>query len=132
MTTAFEYYHFGGDSTADQYDGIDVRGEVIMLSRNIKIIADATENDWGCAIVNTDRVEFDKTVRIGRLVLDNVEIYGGGQEDTLKAAIRYESTTLAVDINKVVDTVVWGGNGKKLLIKASKNIEITDSVFLGA
>jgi len=41
LTTAFSYYHFGGDSTADQYNGIDVRGEVIMLSRNIKIIGDA-------------------------------------------------------------------------------------------
>jgi len=81
--------------------------------------------------VNTDRVEFDKTVRIGRLVLDNVEVYRGGQEDTYKAAIRYEQTTRAVDINRVVNSVVWGGNAKNLLIKASRNIEVTDSTFLG-
>jgi hypothetical protein len=130
LTTAFEHYHFGGDSTADQYSGIDVRGEVIMLSRNIKVIGDDT-NDWGCAMVVSDRVEFDKTVRIGRLVLENVEVYRGGQEDTFKAAIRYELATLAQDINRVVGCSVWGGNGKNLYIKSSKNIEVTDSTFLG-
>ena len=31
-----DYYHYGeGASTADEYNGIDVRGEVLLLSRNI-------------------------------------------------------------------------------------------------
>lgn len=77
LKSAFLYYHFGGDSTASKYNGVDVRGEVILLSRNIKVIGD-NSNDWGCAIVTADRTEFDKTVRIGRMVLDNVEVYRCG------------------------------------------------------
>lgn len=33
-----EYYHYGREeSTADLYNGLDIRGEVILLSRNVKI-----------------------------------------------------------------------------------------------
>ena len=33
-----KYYHYGSiESTAKKYNGIDIRGEVLLLSRNIKI-----------------------------------------------------------------------------------------------
>lgn len=42
-----EWYHFGADaSTADLYNGMDLRGEVLSLSRNIKIIGTEVD-DWG-------------------------------------------------------------------------------------
>ena len=41
-------FHFGKlESTGPQYSGVDMRGEVVMLSRNIKIIGNDTEA-WGC------------------------------------------------------------------------------------
>ena len=132
LKSAFLYYHYGGDSTGiKKYKGVDVRGEVILLSRNIKVIGDSS-NDWGCAIVTADRTEFDKTVRIGRMVLENVEVYRCGQENTFKAAIRFEAASKAdVNTNKVINSVVWGGNAHNLYIKASRNIEVTDTAFLG-
>jgi hypothetical protein len=34
-----KYYHWGAEkSTADDYDGVDMRGEVLILSRNIKVV----------------------------------------------------------------------------------------------
>jgi hypothetical protein len=42
------HYHFGkSESTGPQYSGVDMRGEVVLLSRNIKIIGNDTEA-WGC------------------------------------------------------------------------------------
>lgn len=130
LTEPLEFYHFGADqSTAADYNGLDMRGEVILLTRNIKVVGDAS-NDWGCAMVTADRVEADRSVRTGTMILDNVEVYRGGQEDTYKSAIRYEGAARATE-SKVVDSVAWGGNAKLLMIKASKNINVINSTFLG-
>lgn len=38
LTAALKYYHFGqATSTGPSYNGLDIRGEVILLTRNIKI-----------------------------------------------------------------------------------------------
>jgi len=40
ITTNLNFYHWGqATSTGPQYDGLDMRGEVILLTRNIKIDA---------------------------------------------------------------------------------------------
>ena len=44
---ALEYYHFGqAESTGDLYNGLDIRGEVILLTRNVKIQGEDIES-WG-------------------------------------------------------------------------------------
>ena len=69
------YYHWGfTTSTASQYNGVDMRGEVMLLSRNIKIRGNDTDA-WGCQIVTSDFVEGNLEQRIGRTYMDNVEIY---------------------------------------------------------
>ena len=38
LETEVKYYHWGAEeSTASTYNGVDIRGEVLILSRNIKI-----------------------------------------------------------------------------------------------
>lgn len=45
---ALNFYHFGADvSTGDEYNGVDMRGEVILLTRNVKIVGEDVEG-WGC------------------------------------------------------------------------------------
>ena len=130
LTDALDYYHYGGDaSVADDFNGLDMRGEVILLTRNIRVVAEES-NDWGCTIVTADRVEADRSVRTGTMILNNVEVYKGGQEDTYKSAIRYEGAARATT-SMVENTVAWGGNAKPLIIKTSKNITVKNSVFLG-
>ena len=70
-----DYYHYGeGASTADEYNGIDVRGEVLLLSRNIKILGE--DNDgWGGQVMVTDMFESDGTWRKGSIIMDNVQVY---------------------------------------------------------
>jgi len=42
-----DYYHFGREtSTGDLYSGLDMRGEVVLLTRNVKIIGEDIES-WG-------------------------------------------------------------------------------------
>lgn len=130
LTDPFDFYHYGGDaSIADDFGGLDMRGEVILLTRNIKVVGEES-NDWGCTIVTADRVEADRSVRTGSMILDNVEIYRGGQKDTYKSAIRYEGAARSL-ISVVDGSVAWGGNAKPLIIKASKNITVKNSSFLG-
>ena len=130
LTESLDFYHYGDDaSIADTFNGLDMRGEVILLTRNIKVVADET-NDWGCTIVTADRVEADRSVRTGTMILDHVEVYKGGQEDTYKSAIRYEGAARATE-SLVDGSVAWGGNAKPLIIKTSKNITVKNSSFLG-
>ena len=132
LTEPFEWYHFGGDSTAAKYNGIDMRCEIVLLTRNVKVIGESS-NDWGGAIVTADRIEEDRTFRIGKMTLDNVEVYRCGQEDTYKSAIRFEGAMKGAPGEKVVEgSVVWGGNGKNLIIKTSKNVIVNNSAFVGA
>lgn len=47
LDAPLEWYHFGAEkSTAEKYNGVDMRGEVLSLSRNIKIIGEEVD-DWG-------------------------------------------------------------------------------------
>jgi len=47
ITDSLNYYHWGqAESTAAQYNGLDMRGEVLLLTRNIKIDAEDVDA-WG-------------------------------------------------------------------------------------
>ena len=49
-----DYYHWGAaESTGPKYSGVDMRGEVILLSRNFVIDAEDIES-WGGQIVTSD------------------------------------------------------------------------------
>ena len=80
MNETLRHYHFGAtDSTFEKY-GVDMRGEVALINRNIKITASLDDispysgNPWGCRILVADFFEHDFTQRQGSLDMDNVEI----------------------------------------------------------
>ena len=59
LTEPLKYYHWGNSlSTSFDYNGVDMRGEVITLSRNIRIRG-TDEEHWGGEVVTSDSVEFD-------------------------------------------------------------------------
>ena len=42
-----DHYHWGdGTSTAADYNGVDMRGEVILLTRNVKVVGEDADG-WG-------------------------------------------------------------------------------------
>jgi len=55
-----------------------MRGEVLLLSRNIKVVGQDIES-WGAQVVTSDTVEFDSEgemkTRAGHSIIDNVEFF---------------------------------------------------------
>jgi len=78
LETPLKNYHWGAAvSTAEKYNGVDMRGEVVSLSRNIKIIGERID-DWGCQILTSDIMEMDGSFREGKTSMDSVEVNYGG------------------------------------------------------
>jgi len=70
LRDTIKYYHYGNTtSTGPNYNGADLRGEVLLLSRNIRIVGKDVES-WGCQFATRDSVEFDLATG------DIVERYG--------------------------------------------------------
>ena len=80
VNQTLSFYHFGAtDSTFEKY-GVDMRGEVALINRSIKITASLDDispylgRPWGCRILVADFFEPTMTQRQGSLNMDNVEI----------------------------------------------------------
>ena len=77
LNSTLNHYHWGqANSTVADYS-VDMRGEVVLLNRNVRIIGEDVES-WGGQVVTSDSVEVidgKVTMRTGQLILDNVEIY---------------------------------------------------------
>jgi hypothetical protein len=124
------YYHWGQmTSTGDDYSGVDMRGEVILLSRNVRIIGNDSDS-WGGQIVVSDNLEDSGVQRSGQLILDNVEVYNCSQRNTFKSAIRFEGVNNRSQ--EVTNSVVWGNLAWAFSAQYSSNINVEDSVFIGA
>lgn len=110
---------------------MDTRGEVRLLTRNVRVVGNDDGDNWGGNILTTDRMEFDGSVRLGTTQLDHVEVSKCSQENTFNAAIRFENTGETGN-SWVKNSVVHGSQAWSLLINSSKNILIESSDFIGA
>lgn len=75
---------------------VDVRAEVGLLTRNVRIMADG--NGWGCNTVVSDFEDYmtstgEPAQRVGTVNLSNIQIDDCSQADTTKAALRIERST---------------------------------------
>jgi hypothetical protein len=108
LDRALSAYHYGATASTQSAYGVDMRGEVLLLSRNILIQGEDIES-WGCQVITSDFVEDDGTYRGGSTILDNVEIYNCSQYDTYNAALRFDGAVS--QWSKVSNTAVHHGNG---------------------
>lgn len=47
LTESIYFYHWGAkSSTEDDYNGVDMRGEVVLLSRNVRVVGNDSDS-WG-------------------------------------------------------------------------------------
>lgn len=134
VDTPFEHYHFGEEAThKDAYNGLDQRGEVRLLNRNIRIIGDQeSDGEWGCNILTTDRTEWNGVQRLGYAKFDNVEVAKCSQKDTYKAAIRFENTGHNSVKSSIKNSVVHDSEAWSLYISNSRDIQIESSDFIGS
>lgn len=121
------YAHFGANqSTGNLYNGVDIRGEVVLLSRNIRIVGNNTEN-WGCQIVTTDFEEANLIWRFGNTFMDNVEIYNCSQFDTLMAALRFDGANGAW--SQVQNSVIHHGLGIAVEVNGASNVALINNTI---
>ncbi len=129
FTEGVQFYHWGqSSSTEDDYNGLDMRGEVVLLSRHIRILG-TDEDKWGCNVINSEFLQSDGTLRSGQLIFDQVELYNCSQRNTQKAAIRFEGSITKQQY--VRDCVIHEGHGWSMFISSSRNINVINSSFIG-
>jgi len=88
LKAKLKYYHWGAAATtatkykAEYGQAMDIRQEVIYLSRSVVIEGDTTtpDVDWGGHITISDTVEASGKLRAATLTMDNVEMYHVGQK----------------------------------------------------
>ena len=137
LTAPLQGYHFGAsDSTADDYSGIDMRGEVLLLSSNVNVTAStdalsmtpAYPRPYGCQILVSDFFEpSDFTYRYGSINFDNVAVYNCSQEKTEFAGIKFHYAVKGV--KKVTNSAISSGLGEGIIIKNSKQVTLDNNVI---
>lgn len=125
-----KYYHWSQrSSTADHYNGVDMRGEVIMFTRNVRFMGNDSES-WGAHIVVADNFEpVTQSFRTGQLILENVELYNSSQRNTEKSAIRLEYAQKMY--HRISGCSIWGHNAWGFVAKYSKNIILNSTDVIG-
>ena len=116
-------YHFGAfESTVDDYQ-VDMRAEVMLIERNVKIRASTDDigpilkEMWGCRVLVSDFFEPDLTYRTGSLIMDNAQVYNCSQKQTYKAAVKFEGAFRGR--SKISNSVISTGKGHGVIIENS-------------
>jgi hypothetical protein len=130
LDSGLSYYHWGASSsTASDYDDVDMRGEVTLLTRNVQILGEDVDG-WGGQVLVSDYYESDGSIRKGSLFMDNVMVYNCSHLDTFHSAIRFEGGLMGE--SKITNSVVHGSLGWAMSIYKSWNVIVEDSAFIGA
>mmetsp|Transcript_470 Transcript_470/g.741 ORF Transcript_470/g.741 Transcript_470/m.741 type:complete len:170 (-) Transcript_470:2127-2636(-) len=108
LDRALSYYHFGAaESTATLYNGIDIRTEVLLMTRNVKIMGEKKDG-WAGHILVTDELLNSNE---GYVIMDNVEVENCSQKDKGNAAIRFESALgSSTTYSKISNSAVHEGD----------------------
>lgn len=137
LTEAAKGYHFGAfASTADNYKGLDMRGEILLLSSNVNVTAStdaesmtlAYPHPFGCQILVADFFEpSDFSYRAGSINFDNVAVYNCSQEDTSFAGIKFHNAMTGT--KKVTNSAISSGLGPGIIMESSRMIEFRNNVI---
>jgi hypothetical protein len=133
----FDFYHYGAyTSTGERgaYNDLDMRGEVILLTRNI-VIEGESSDDWGGHIVTLDRAELfgaEIVWRRGQLIFDSVEVAHCSQRDTYKSALRFENSNNVAVRQTVSNSVIHHSLAWGLYITSSSQVDVSWTYIVGA
>jgi hypothetical protein len=121
LKSGLQFYHWGASESTEAKYGVDMRGEVALLTRNI-VVAGDDNYSWGGQILTGSMIEADEffTQRHGITILDHVEVYNCSQIDTDKAAIRFVGAT--ENWSSITNSAIHNGLGYGVNIKATKNV----------
>ena len=108
---------------------MDMRGEVVLLSRNVQIEGEDVDS-WGGSVLTTQLRDGGDNLLSGSLTWDNVQVRKCSQRDTHRAAVRFEGA--AERESKISNSVVHDGLAWLLYIANSYHVDVKDSSFIGA
>ena len=131
LVESFQYYHFGAWDTQADFNGVDMRGEVAILSRNVKIEGTG-EDAWGCQILTTDILDLQDgslVTRRGVTIFESVEVAHCSQRDTSRAAVQFDGANS--EQNRVQDSSIWDGLGWGLSINRSTGVSVDNVNVIG-
>jgi len=90
LTAGLKFYHYGAaKSTGEYFAGADMRGEVLILSRNLKIKGKKESTGHGCQILTADIMTEEGTMVEGQTMIDSIEMENCGVKNTENGAIRF-------------------------------------------
>lgn len=129
-------YHWGApESTAAQWAGVDMRGEVLLLTRNVKIQGEylnksyvMTNASFGCSVLTADFVESDLTFRYGSVVMSNVELENCGQGEAQEGLGAVHVRKAAKNAHVLKGLSVHHGQGAGIRLEQAKQATVTDNV----
>jgi len=76
-----QFYHYGEEYTTEyRYDGVDIRAEVIVLSRNVRVVG-SDEEAWGATMLASDGLQTNGLALNSQIILDNVEMFNCSQRE---------------------------------------------------
>jgi hypothetical protein len=116
-----------------------MRGEVFLLTRNILIEGDNTQNTWNGMFITADLTLLDTTGNpqnfSGVAHLENVEFKNMGQQNNFKAALNFWNS-LRKDTETEFSTVkgisIHKSQGWGIRVQNSQNISFKDSIVFQA
>jgi hypothetical protein len=130
-------YHYGDEfTTSKSYEGVDMRGEVLLLSSNVNVTAStdaasmtpAYPHPYGCQILVSDFFEPDGSAyRYGSINFDSVAVYNCSQEKTEFAGLKFHYAVKGV--KRVTNSAISSGLGEGIIIKNSHKVTLDSNVI---
>ena len=138
LQAPISFEHYGAANHDDSVSGgIDIRAEVVHLTRNIKVIG-TNEDRWGAHVVtahNKDAQflngEIRTVTRRGFAIIDHVEFMNCSQYDTDKAAVRF-SDFRELDSNvtrsSITNSAIHDGLGIGIMVTSADDVIVEGNV----
>lgn len=131
LTDGLKYYHYGAaKSTGEYYAGADMRGEVVILSRNLKIKGLRESTGHGCQILTADIMTEEGTMVEGQTMIDSIEMENCGVKNTENGAIRFQQAIKYE--HHVTNSAIWDSPGWHMSLFRSANINIDGNNMFAA
>lgn len=128
LQAPLQFNHFGSasDETFTNGKTLDVRGEVGVVSSNIRISAGAwaVENfGFGCQVLTASYGDYT-----GSAVLDNVHIDKCGQKDTTRYALNFLDPS-AANASSVTNCAITESTASGLHVRGASDMQIVNNII---
>lgn len=132
FTPALIYNHFGDNVVSTTKGQLDMRAEVILLTRNVKISGDSVGN-WGCTIQTIGYYPIDSNSYVqGNFKANGLQIEGCGHYNQLYGALAFVDVNQGTEANLITNLTINDSLGISFSATNSKNIKVLTSNFYNA